>query len=240
MALSKDSLNRLSGSKQRFLVLLCLILGLLVLVPILQRFVAIRIFIDLFLTAIFISMVYAVGSKKSHVLTGLVLAIAMVTLLWLQYFHSSKWIAAIGMITGVLFIAVVITSILGFMFKSAAVNREIIYAAILLYLLAALMWAFAYTFLELIDPATFNIDLIRPEGYVLVFQYYSFVTITTLGYGDITPVSEVAKAFSLLEAVVGQIYLVVVVAWLVGMQVSKQSQRRSIDESQPRPMVEKV
>ena len=129
------------------------------------------------------------------------------------------------MITGVLFIGVVITSILGFMFKSAVVNSEMIYAAILLYLLAALMWAFAYTFLELIDPASFNIDLVRPEGYVLVFQYYSFVTITTLGYGDITPVSEVARALSVLEAVVGQLYLVVVVAWLVGMYVSKKSKQ---------------
>ena len=61
------------------------------------------------------------------------------------------------------------------------------------------------------------------KSYLLVFQYYSFVTITTLGYGDITPVTEVAKAFSVLEAIVGQLYLVVVVAWLVGMHVSSKS-----------------
>jgi hypothetical protein len=58
---------------------------------------------------------------------------------------------------------------------------------------------------------------------MLVFQYFSFVTITTLGYGDITPVTEVAKAITVLEAVVGQLYLVVAVAWLVGMYVSKKS-----------------
>jgi hypothetical protein len=109
------------------------------------------------------------------------------------------------------------------MLRSEAVNRELIYAAILLYLLAALMWAFLYTFLELVDPTSFNINLSEPQGYLLVFQYYSFVTITTLGYGDITPVTEVAKAFSVLEAVVGQLYLVVAVAWLVGMHVSSRS-----------------
>ena len=205
------------------MILLCLILGLMILVPILQRFVAMRIFVDMFLTAIFISMVYAVSNKKGYVVFGSVLAIVMVTLLWLQYFYPHNWIAAINMITGVLFVAVVITSILGFMFKSAVVSREIIYAAILLYLLAALMWAFAYTFLELVDPASFNIDLTRQEDDVLLFQYYSFVTITTLGYGDIIPVSVVAKAFSVVEAVVGQLYLVVVVAWLVGMYVSQKS-----------------
>jgi hypothetical protein len=103
------------------------------------------------------------------------------------------------------------------------VNREIIFAALLLYLLAGLMWAFVYTFLELVDPASFNIDLGHSKSPLFIFQYYSLVTITTLGYGDITPVTEVAKALSVLEAVVGQLYLVVAVAWLVGMHVSRKS-----------------
>jgi hypothetical protein len=64
-----------------------------------------------------------------------------------------------------------------------------------------------------------------PQGQsdFLLFEYYSFVTLTTLGYGDITPLTKVAKAFSVLEAVVGQLYLVVVVAWFVGMHVSRKS-----------------
>ena len=213
----------LMRSKERLLILICLILGLLVLVPILNRFVAARIFLDIFLTAIVISMVYAITRQKRHFFAGLLPAIVMLASLWLQYFFQNKGIAAIAMIAGILFISVVIASILGFMFKSEMINREIIYQAILLYLLAALLWAFLYTFLELVDPASFNIDLDRPQSYLLVFQYYSFVTITTLGYGDITPVTEVAKAFSVLEAIVGQLYLVVVVAWLVGMHVSSRS-----------------
>jgi hypothetical protein len=75
----------------------------------------------------------------------------------------------------------------------------------------------------LVDPASFNIDLDQPKRYLLVFQYYSFVTITTVGYGDITLVTDVAKAFSVLEAICGQLYLVVAVAGLVGMHVSKKS-----------------
>ena len=56
-----------------------------------------------------------------------------------------------------------------------------------------------------------------------MFQYYSFVTITTLGYGDIAPITDVAKAFFVQEALIGQLYLVVAVAWLVGMHVSSKS-----------------
>ena len=100
------------------------------------------------------------------------------------------------MIIGVFFVGLIISSILGAMIKSEMVNRGMIYAAILLYLMAALLWAFVYTFLELVEPASFNIDLNQPQGYLLMFHYYSWVTITTLGYVDITPVTEVAKAFS--------------------------------------------
>jgi hypothetical protein len=218
-----DPIDRLRQSNQRFLILLCLILGLLVIVPILQRFVALRIFIDIFITAIFISMVYTFSYRKVHVVVGVFLAVVMLASLWLQYLDPNKWILPIGMLAGVIFIAMVIAGIIGLIIKSEEVCREIIYAAILTYLLAALMWAFIYTFLELVDPASFNIDLNRSDGYLPVFQYYSFVTITTLGYGDITPVTDVAKAFSVLEAVIGQLYLVVAVAWLVGMHVSTKS-----------------
>lgn len=219
-----DPIDRLRQSNKRFLILLCLILGLLVLVPILQRFVTVRIFIDIFITAIFISMVYTFSYRKVQVVAGVFLAVVMLASLWLQYLDPNKWILPIGMLAGVIFIAIVIAGIIGLIIKSEEVCREIIYAAILVYLLAALMWAFVYTFLELVDPASFNIELNRSVGgYLPVFQYYSFVTITTLGYGDITPITDVAKAFSVLEAVIGQLYLVVAVAWLVGMHVSRQS-----------------
>jgi hypothetical protein len=223
MQLYLNPIDRLRQSKQRFLILLFLILGLMVIVPILQRFVAVRIFIDIFLTAIFISMVYTFSYNKVHVIAGVFLAVVMLASLWLQYLDPNKWILPMGMLAGVIFIAMVIGGIIGLIIKSEEVCRETIYAAILIYLLAALMWAFMYTFLELIDPASFNIELSRSGAYLPVFQYYSFVTITTLGYGDIIPITDVAKAFSVLEAVIGQLYLVVAVAWLVGMHVSSRS-----------------
>ena len=92
----------------------------------------------------------------------------------------------------------------------------------LVYLLVAQLWALVYTFLDLIDPALINLP--GGQGDFLLFEYYSFVTLTTLGYGDITPVSGLAQTFSILEAVVGQLYLVVVVAWFVGMLVARRSE----------------
>ncbi|MGD8343081.1 MAG: potassium channel family protein [Desulfobacterales bacterium] len=202
-----------------------MIIGLLILQPILGRFIAVRILINIFLTAICLSMVHSISSKKGHAIAGIFLAIVMLASVWLQYVYPNKTIEAVGMLAGVLFTAVVIAGLLDFILKSERVSREIIYAAILLYLLAALMWAFLYTFLEWLDPTSFNLNLSQVQSNFAAFKYYSFVTITTLGYGDIVPVSEVAKAFAITEAVVGQLYLVVAVAWLVGMHVSSKSSK---------------
>ena len=57
-------------------------------------------------------------------------------------------------------------------------------------------------------------------------MYYSFVTLTTLGYGDLTPVKPIARTVGYLEAIVGQFYLAVLVAWLVGMYLSGKNQNR--------------
>ncbi len=213
----------LSPSKERFLILICLILALIVIVPILKRFAALRIFLDIFITAIYISMVYTFSHKKRHIYIGALLAMVMLISLWLQYFYQNNLVFAIGRICGILFFIMVITNILAFIFKSEDVTIEVIYAAMLVYLLMALMWSFAYGLLELINPASFNMTLSPEQGFQMRFIYYSFVTITTLGYGDITPATELARSFSILEAVVGQLYLVVVVARLVGMHVSSKS-----------------
>jgi len=211
--------QKLLHSEERLFILLCLIGGLLVLEPILYRFVAARIFLHIFLTAIFIYMVYIIRGKKRHIIFNVLLAIVLFVSIWLQHVYPNKGLLAIGMIAGVLFTGLVIANFLASMFQSDEVTRAVIFMALLSYLLAALMWAFLYTFLEIVDPASFNIDLSQPEGYLTEFKYYSFVTITTLGYGDITPLTGVAKSFSALEAVVGQLYMVVVIAWMVGNYV---------------------
>ncbi|MBW1819055.1 MAG: hypothetical protein JRJ60_18100 [Deltaproteobacteria bacterium] len=90
--------------QERFPILIGLIMGLLVLVPILNQFIAVRIVLDLFLTAIAIAMVYTISNKKRHVIVGSLLAIVLLASVWFQYFHQDKTVAAIGMIAGVFFI----------------------------------------------------------------------------------------------------------------------------------------
>ena len=205
------------------MILMGLIMALLVISPILEQFFALRILIDVFLTAIVICMLYLFDSQKFLLQIGRLLAIVMILSLWLKYFYNPDIFAATSMMIGVLFTILVTAHAIGFIIRSKSVNREVIYAAMLVYLLVAQLWALVYTFLYLINPASFQLP--QGQGDFLVFEYYSFVTLTTLGFGDITPLTKVAKAFSVLEAVVGQLYLVVVVAWFVGMHVSTKSGR---------------
>ena len=210
-------------SERRFFILLILILVTICLTPFLDHFIETRILMDIFLTVIFIFIIFAIRSKRTHVIVASILVLPLIISTWSVYFIESTDIGLLTRIFGALFFAYAVIIILQIVVRSTEVTRETIFAAIVAYLLIALMWAFLYMTMERVIPGSFN----RPEASIraemMHFEYFSFVTITTLGYGDITPLTNRASALVLLEALIGQIYLVVLVAWLVGMHVSRRS-----------------
>ena len=88
------------------------------------------------------------------------------------------------------------------------------------FLLLGLCWAFIYALIEVLNPGSFSVASITTAGSSSAYTYFSFVTLTTLGYGDISPVAQVARSFAILEAITGQMYLAVLVARLVGTQIA--------------------
>jgi len=114
-----------------------------------------------------------------------------------------------------------------FIAGAESVDREVIYVAVIIYLLISMVWGYFYLALEFFVPGSFDLpfDLDHSDRFVW-FMYFSYVTITTLGYGDITPLNSKAGALASTEALIGQIYLVVIVAWLVGMHVSQRSKKK--------------
>jgi len=210
-------------SEARFFVLLILILLMLVLAPFLDEFVHTRILRDIFLTVIFIFIIYSIRLKRSQATIALFLVLPLIIATWTTYFVEIRTVSLLSRIFGVLFFAYAVVGILRIIAKSEKVTRETIFAAVVAYLLIALMWAFLYMILERVSPGSFSFPEAGSWGQPMRFEYLSFVTITTLGFGDITPVTDKASALVMIEAVVGQIYLVVLVAWLVGMHVSRRS-----------------
>lgn len=105
---------------------------------------------------------------------------------------------------------------------AGAVDVNKIVGAICIYLLMGLLWALMYLFIAQAVPGAFN--GIEQKLWYDNFgdvAYYSFVTLTTLGYGDITPVAPVARFLVYMEAVVGVFYMAVLVASLIGVGINE-------------------
>ena len=207
--------------KDRFLFLLIALLAMMVLSPMLEGFVRLKILTNIFMTIIFASCFFAVCSRRRTILIAVALALPMFFSMWFPGIAQYPSLVLTGDFFGILFMAFVVVSILSSVFKEREVSANTIYASIVIYLLLAVMWTYIFRVIETLQPGSFAMPEHTPGNAGNVFIYYSFVTITTLGYGDITPVKDVARAFSTIEAVIGQIYLVVLVSRLVGLNIAQ-------------------
>ena len=213
--------------KGRFLTLLVLILAMLIVAPLAEEFVHLRMLMDIFWSAVLIGVIYAVSHKKHHLLVALLLALPMLASIWSNYFMKLSALGVVGGLCGAAFFIFAIVQILIFIYSQKKVTTDLIVGALVVYLLMALAWSFIYGVVESLHPGSFSMPEIEGISTGRSFLYYSFVTLTTLGYGDITPVTSLARSLYILEAVMGQLYLVVQVAWLVGVHVSQSMLKKS-------------
>ena len=157
-------------------------------------------------------------------ITAIVMGILAVNL------HSRVFVYALfAFIFGFLFVAIAFT------LKRVALSEEInanrIIGAVCVYLLLGVIWAVAYTVLHMFSPGSFQGFVPTDgEGWNSEWLYFSFVTMTTLGYGDISPVTATARTLAYMQALFGQLYVAVLVAGLVGTHISaSQRQKKNGD-----------
>ena len=169
--------------KGRFLFLLISLLGYLILTPLFKGFIGIKLLLGIFTTAVFITAIYAVSQKKHFFVIGSLLAFPMLTATWSTYFANIPSLLLVGNCFGILFFAFAVVNILSFVFKQHEVTLDVIYGAIVVYLLIAMMWALIFSLVESLQPGSFTMLESQIRESNLPFYYFSFVTITTLGYG---------------------------------------------------------
>lgn len=196
--------------------------------PLLPRSVSRFLSIDITFLLILLSGIYEISEKKAVFVISLFVALTGFGSRVLNYFLMSASLQLLGFFLYLVFFLLMTVVILTHITKNKKVTAETIYGAICVYLLFGIVWTEMYSIIEMINPGSFlsgGKNVIELAG---AFQsrpgfnnllYYSFVTITTLGYGDITPASPHAKALSALEAVVGQLYIAVMIARLVGLHI---------------------
>lgn len=153
---------------------------------------------------------------------GLFLAVAGVLLnaLDLSTAHEAAMFASL--LFFFLFLSLCIFLVMREVVGGTDVNLNRIAGAVCVYLLLGLIWSVAYMALFAVDADAFQgLSESASDLRLLDFQYYSFVTLTTLGYGDVLPISNTARALAIVESIVGQFYIAILVAALVGAYVSQ-------------------
>ncbi|MCP4961100.1 MAG: hypothetical protein GY925_17775 [Actinomycetia bacterium] len=112
--------------------------------------------------------------------------------------------------------------ILRFVLSSTRIDNNTVFAAVCVYLLIGVLFGTVFTYIAEIDGTVFEPAQAIDNNRTSSLYYYSFVTLTTVGFGDITPVGGAVRGLTVLEGLMGQIFIVVLVARLVGIQVAQQ------------------
>jgi voltage-gated potassium channel len=167
----------------------------------------------------------AVETTRQRLLIALSLSLPVVGLGVLSHLtHDPAWEFGSYLFSAA-FLLYVIGVILRRIFRTTTITIDTVFASLCVYLLLAIVWALAYSvsamlvpepFVFTLDPAQ-TPDMRIARGNPGVVAYFSFATLTTLGYGDIVPTASLTRTLAALEAVVGQLYLTVLVARLVGL-----------------------
>jgi len=207
---------------RRYAILFYTLLLTMVAAPLFAAFGLTGALIELFLAASLLAAVVPVSTDKDRrLLLFLVSAVwlARPVTVWFDHPALSAMILGLWTVTG-LFAA---ARALRFAMGAESIDTEHLYAALSAYLLAGIFVGLFYWVLEQIDPGTFNIT---GEFSRMSAIYFSFVTLATLGYGDIVPRTDVARGLAIVEGVGGQLFLAVLVARLVSLY----GQRKTADE----------
>lgn len=184
-----------------------------------------QIIFDVIMLGVLISVVVLVQQTRRSLTVSIVLGAPWVTVTFVDLFVVlDRQLAFATTATGIVFILYVTSVIFQNVVKSKRVTRDTISGAIAVYMLLGILWAAAYRLLEAIHPGSFAGPIgINPETGAEIpnYVYFSFTTLTTLGYGDITPITAATKSVAIIEAVAGPLYITILISQLVSKYVSR-------------------
>ena len=170
-------------------------------------------------TIVLASAVLAVGARRQTLVTAMALAIPAITTRWLNFAAPDLLHHGVHAVTSLLCIVFIIYEMLRYIARAPQVDSEVLGAAIGTYLLMVALFANAYALVAVTDPAAFAFTTSSspapPTMVGFTALYFSAVTLSTVGYGDIVPASNVARMLAMLEAMVGVFYVAMLMARLV-------------------------
>ena len=153
----------------------------------------------------------------------IVLAVIGLTLTWMAHIRQEWSLIILSVVIGMLFLLLLLAFLIVQVLRAGTVTAHRLRGAVVVYLLIGGMWSFFYFLVALTIPDAFN----WPKGLATddwqavqqVLTYFSFTTLTTVGYGDVTPAIPLTRTLAIFEALAGQLYLVITLTRLVSLSV---------------------
>src|SRR6266568_4292481 len=182
--------------------------------------------VSILLSLVLLSAVLAVADRKRVFFIALVLAIPAIIGRWINHFRPDLLPSPVFLIAGLALIAFVVANLLLFVLRAPSVNTDVLCASISAYLMLGLMWTIAYWLVDQLTPGgAFSFNTNAGPRSINGFNgfYFSFITLSTVGFGDITPVSRMARWLAAMEAMTGLLYVAVLIARLVSMYSTPKS-----------------
>ena len=198
---------------RRYMVLFYTLLVTMVAAPVFSALKFSGTLIESLLAACLLAAILPVGAVRNRPYLLIALAVVWLARLvtaWLDYRVLSGMALGIWTLIGLL----AAVAALRFAIGATQVDAEHLYAALSAYLLAGIYLGLSYWVLEQMKPGTFSVTGEFSQASAI---YFSFVTLATLGYGDIVPRADVARGIAIVEGVGGQLFLAVLVARLVSL-----------------------
>ncbi len=203
----------------RFSSLLLSLLLLITVYPFVETAGQGQFLFSIFFTVVLLNVVYTVSSRGGvfYLIIGLTLLTLIVD--WAGNVVELPAEALIRAFLSVVLLGLVEVVILKDVLRAEKVTAQKVYGAVCVYLILGIQCAILFAALATQDPSALNVPLEegRPMTQML---YFSFVTMTTLGYGDISAYSTSARVLASVQALLGQLYLTVLVARLVALQIT--------------------
>jgi len=183
------------------------------------------IIVSLLLSLVLLSAVLAVADRKGIFYVALLLAIPAIVGRWINHFQPDLVPPPVFLTAGLVLIAFVVANLLRFVLRAPSVNAEVLCASISAYLMLGLLWTLAYWLVDQLTPGAFAFNTAMGTHSIRGFNafYFSFITLCTVGYGDITPVSKVARMLAAMEGITGLLYVAVLIARLVSIYSTPKS-----------------
>ena len=182
--------------------------------------------VSILLSLVLLSAVLAVADRKRVFFIALVLAIPAIIGRWINHFRPDLLPSPVFLIAGLALIAFVVANLLLFVLRAPSVNTDVLCASISAYLMLGLLWTVAYWLVAQVTPNAFAFNTATGtketmEGFNAF--YFRFITLSTVGYGDITPLSRIARWLAATEAMTGLLYVTVLIARLVSLYSAPKS-----------------